>query len=162
MDSVAQAAPSTRLRDPPQLLAVGYVLILAVIWSPRATQRPLYVLAVLFIVAATWVSFDGWTAMGLRRTNFLRSLWAPAIALALAALAVLAAVRYQTLHPIGGFRLYLKSFWGYAIWSFAQQWLLQGFFLLRLIRILPVENATLRSSQPPSSPWPIYPTPSSL
>ncbi len=55
----------------------------------------------------------------------------------LASLAVFAAVRYQTLHPIGGFRLYLKNYWGYAIWSFAQQWLLQGFFLLRLVRILP-------------------------
>lgn len=136
MDSVDQVASSARLRDLLQL-AVGYLLILAVIWSPRATQRPLYILAVLFIVAATWVSFDGWTAMGLRRTNFLRSLWAPAIALLLASLAVVAAIRYQTLHPVGGFLLYLKGFWGYAIWSFAQQWLLQAFFLLRLVRILP-------------------------
>ena len=136
MDPVAHPAPSTRLRDLLQL-AVGYLLILAVIWSPRATQRPLYILAVLFLVAATWVSFDGWASMGLRRTNFLRSLWLPAIALVIASLAVVAAIRYQTLHPVGGFTRYLKSFWGYAIWSFAQQWLLQAFFLLRLLRILP-------------------------
>ena len=100
-------------------------------------QRPLYVAAVLFIVASTWMSFDGWNAMGFRWTNFLRSLWAPGLALALASVAILIAIRYQTLHPVGGFRVYLKNFWGYAIWSFAQQWLLQGFFLLRLMRILP-------------------------
>lgn len=135
MDSAGQAA-ATRPRDLLQL-AVGYVLILAVIWSPRAAQRPLYILAVLFIAATTWASFDGWTAMGLRRTNFLRSLWAPAVALALASIAVLVAIRYQTLHPVGGILLYLRNFWGYAIWSFAQQWLLQAYFLLRLVRILP-------------------------
>jgi len=136
MDSVTPAPASTRSRDLLQL-AVGYLLIMAVIWSPRAAQRPLYILAVAFIVAATWISFDGWTSMGLRATNFLRSLWAPAVALVLAAIAIVIAIRYQTLHPVGGFLLYLRNFWGYAIWSFAQQWLLQAFFLARLIRILP-------------------------
>jgi hypothetical protein len=79
--------------------------------------------------------------MGLRRTNFLRSLWVPAIAAALASLAVFAAIRYQTLHPIGGGLLYLRNFWGYAIWSLAQQWLLQAYFLLRLARLLPGERS---------------------
>jgi len=135
---IAQPQPahkSSRRRDLWQL-AVGYGLILTVIWSPRPTQRPLYILAVVFIVFATWMSFDGWSAMGLRRTNFMRTLWVPAIALAVAACAVLAAIRLRTLHPAGGFIAYLKSFWGYAIWSFAQQWLLQAFFLARFQRLL--------------------------
>jgi len=134
--SVQPANERSRRRDLWQL-AIGYLLILAVIWSPRQTQRPLYILAVLFIVFATWMSFDGWSAMGLRRANFLRSLWVPAIALLLATCTVLAAICLHTLHPVGGFTLYLKSFWGYAIWSFAQQWLLQAFFLARFRRLLP-------------------------
>jgi membrane protease YdiL (CAAX protease family) len=121
-------------------LVIGYALILAVIWSPRPMQRPLYVAAVLFIAASMWISFDGWSAMGLRRKNFLRSLWVPAIALLLAAIAVVIAIHEHTLHPVGGPALYLRSFWGYAIWSFAQQLLLQGFFLARLLRLLPAER----------------------
>jgi hypothetical protein len=52
-------------------------------------------------------------------------------------LAVAAALHEHTLHPDPAFALYVKNFWGYAIWSFAQQLLLQGFFLTRLIRLLP-------------------------
>ena len=133
---------STRRRDLFQFL-VGYLLILAVIWSPRPIQRPLYIVAVIFIAASIWVSFDSWSAMGLRRRNFLHSLWIPAIALLLAAIAVVIAIHEHTLHPVGGPALYLRSFWGYAIWSFAQQLLLQGFFLARLLRLLPTERAAV-------------------
>jgi membrane protease YdiL (CAAX protease family) len=139
MDSALTPNQHTRRGDLFQLI-VGYVLILAVIWSPRPIQRPLYIVAVVFIAAFIWISFDSWSAMGLRRKNFLRALWVPAIALLLAALAVLIAIKAQTLHPIGGFTLYLRSFWGYTIWSFAQQLLLQGFFLARLLRLLPTER----------------------
>jgi membrane protease YdiL (CAAX protease family) len=128
------APASSNIRDSWRI-AVGYVLILAVLWSPRPTQRPLYILAVLFIVADTWMSFEGWRAMGLRRTNFLRSLWVPAVALAVASLAVLAALHEQTLHPLGGPMVYVRNFWGYAMFAFAQQWLMQGFFLLRFLRL---------------------------
>ena len=130
------SAHSSRRRDLLQFLG-GYLLIMAVIWAPRACQRPLYLSAVLFIVASMWYSFEGWPALGLRRRNLLRSLWIPFVALFLAALAVLAALHEHTLHPDLAVALYLKSFWGYAIWSFAQQLLLQGFFLQRLIRLLP-------------------------
>jgi len=140
MESAPPAALPSKRRDLFQL-SVGYVLILAVIWSPRHWQRPLYILAVVFILAATWVSFDGWSAMGLRRANFLRALWVPALALALAIPAVLIAIRLDTLHPVGGPMVYIRSFWGYTIWSFAQQLLLLDFFLLRLLRILPSPRA---------------------
>lgn len=134
MASAEPARKTSNRRDLWQL-AIGYLLILAVIWSPRTTQRPLYILAVLFIVFATWMSFDGWDAMGLSWNNFVESLWVPSVALAVAACAVLVAVHMQTLHPIGGIIVYVRSFWGYAIWSFAQQWLLQAFFLARFRRL---------------------------
>ena len=41
------------------------------------------------------------------------------------------------LHPVGTIGLYVRTFWGYAIWSFAQQLLLQSFFLARFRRLLP-------------------------
>ena len=56
-------------------LAVGYGLILVVIWTPRPWQRVFYIAAILWIAAATYVSFDGWKVMGLRLGGMLRSLW---------------------------------------------------------------------------------------
>lgn len=134
MDLTPPSPASPKLLDHWHV-AVGYALILAVLWSPRVTQRPLYILAILFIAADTWITFEGWSAMGLRRTNFLRSLWVPGVAMAVAALAILTAIHEQTLHPLGGPMIYVHNFWGYAIWSFAQQWLMQGFFLLRFLRL---------------------------
>ncbi len=129
--------PTQSIRRDFLQLGTGYALILAVIWTPRPWQRPLYIAAVLFILAATWVSFESWSAMGLRTANFLRSLWIPAVALLLASVAVVLAVHLGTLHPVGPFTLYVRNFRGYAIWSFAQQWLLQVFFLGRFLRLLP-------------------------
>jgi membrane protease YdiL (CAAX protease family) len=133
--------PTPSIRRDLFQLAIGYALILAVIWSPRLWQRPLYIAAVVFILAASWISFDGWPPMGLvmdlGRANFLRSLWIPAVALLLATGAVMLAIHLVTLHPVGPVTLYVRTFWGYAIWSFAQQWLLQVFFLGRFLRLLP-------------------------
>jgi membrane protease YdiL (CAAX protease family) len=131
----ASTIASGQRRDLAQF-CVGYALILAVIWSPRPYQRPLYILAVLFIAASMWVSYEGRDAMGLRRTNLLRSLWIPALAASLAAGAIFLAMRKHTLHPVGSVSLYVKTFWGYAIWSFAQQLLMQSFFLPRLLRLM--------------------------
>jgi len=136
MTSELPGAPAARRRDLLQF-AIGYVLILAVIWTPRPWQQPLYIVAVLFIAVSMWFSSDGWNAMGFRRANFFQSLWVPGVALVAAALAIAEARHLDTLHPTGPLSLYVKNFWGYAIWSLVQQILLQGFFLLRLIRLLP-------------------------
>src|SRR5271154_6584110 len=83
-------------------VSVGYALILLVIWTPSPWQRPLYWIAAAFILAVSWRSFDGWAAMGLRRTNLLRSLWVVGVALLTAAAAVLVAMRLHTLRPWHG------------------------------------------------------------
>jgi hypothetical protein len=118
-------------------LAVGFGLILCVIWTARSGQRPFYIAAVVWIAAATWLSFDGWQTMGVRAKNFVRSLWIPAVALVAATVTVFVASRLHTLHSPHGAGAFIKSFWGYAIWSLVQQFLLQDFFLLRLMRLLP-------------------------
>jgi len=117
-------------------LITGYALILAVLWTPRPYQRALYILALLVIVAIIWRSFTTLDAMGLRTTNFLRSSWIVAAAAAVSVVSVLIAYRLHTLHAPHAARLFIKTFWGYALWSFAQQILLQDFFLHRLLRLL--------------------------
>jgi membrane protease YdiL (CAAX protease family) len=117
-------------------LSVGYGLILLVIWTPNPWQRLLYWGAAAFIIAVSWRSFDGWPAMGLRRTNLLRSLWIVGLGLLGAAVAILIASRLGTLRPWHGPIELVRRFWGYAIWAFLQQFLLQAFFLQRILRLV--------------------------
>ena len=117
-------------------LAVGYGLILLVIWTPRPWQRLLYWLPVLFIAGVMWRNFQGWPSMGMRLKNFVRASWVVGVALLIAALAVLVAMHLGTLHVPGTVLLFVKTYIGYAIWSFVQQLLLLDFFLGRLIQIV--------------------------
>jgi hypothetical protein len=127
-----------RRKDRPLLeLCVGYGLILATIWTPRPQQQWLWWISVAWIATTTWASFPGWPELGFRRGGFLRSLWVVFAALVLAASAIMVAVNLHTLrHPISA-RSWVMTFGGYTVWSFVQQFLLQGYFLFRLLRLLP-------------------------
>ena len=48
-------------------LAIAYGLILLVIWTPRPWQRMLWPVAVIFIAAVTYRSFESLKAMACRR-----------------------------------------------------------------------------------------------
>ena len=89
----------------------------------------------------TCLSFDGLKAMGLRGTNFFRSLWVVGAALALAAVAVLVAARLHTLQVPAGPILFIKTYWGYASGPSCSSFCMQCFFLLRLLRLLPAPNS---------------------
>jgi hypothetical protein len=127
--------PNRRRRDLLELFT-GYALILLVIWTPRPWQRLFYCAAALFLAAVLWMSFAGWQAMGLRVANLGRSMWVVGVALGITAIAVLVARRMGTLQHNGGLVPFVRRYWGYAIWAFAQQVLLQDFFLARLLRLM--------------------------
>lgn len=127
-------------------LCVGYGLILLVIWTPRPWQRLLYLAALAWILLATVLSFDGWATTGLRPSRPGRSLWTVVLALLLAAGAIFFAFRFQTLHSPHSTSLFIKAFWGYAVWSLVQQFLLQCFVLLRLLRILPTQRSAVAAA----------------
>jgi membrane protease YdiL (CAAX protease family) len=122
-------------------LAVAYGLILLVLWTPRPWQKLLWWVAAVSVAAIASSSFEGLKAMGLRRENFFRSLWVAILALLVSAVAVALAVRLHTLRLPGSPTLFIKTYAGYAIWAFVQQFLMQCFFLSRLLRLLP--NAKL-------------------
>ena len=117
-------------------LAIGYGLILFVIWAPNPWQRWFYWASLVWIVLVTAVSLDGSRAMGLQLSGFWHSLWVVGVALLTAVAAIMLAGRLDTLHQPHGFVPYIKRFWGYSLWAFAQQFLLQDFVLLRLLRLL--------------------------
>lgn len=118
-------------------LCIGYGLILATIWAPRPYQQWLWWIASSWIVFTTIASFPGWEAMGFRRGGFFSSLWVVFAAAIVAAGAVITAIHLDTLrHPISA-RGWIMTFGGYTVWSFVQQFLLQGYFLFRFLRLLP-------------------------
>jgi hypothetical protein len=118
-------------------IAIAYALILMVIWTPRPWQSRLWWVAVAGILAILCVSFDGLAAMGLRGRGFWRSLWIAGAALAVAAVAMLAAARMHTLRLPDGPLAFLATYCAYSLWSGVQQFLLQSFFLLRFLRLIP-------------------------
>ncbi|HLY43636.1 MAG TPA: CPBP family intramembrane glutamic endopeptidase [Terracidiphilus sp.] len=118
-------------------LTVGYGLVMAVIWTPRPIQRWLYWAAIGWFLTALIMSFPGWKAMGCCIAGFWRSLWVVGVAVVMSLAAIVVAVNLHTLHRPDGPFDWLRSYGGYAVWAFLQQLLLQGYFLLRLLRIVP-------------------------
>jgi len=135
-DAEIPVAEGRRRRDLLEL-SIGYGLILVALWTPRPWQILPSLSALAWIVLVTVLSFDGWRAMGLRVSGFLRSVWVIGVALLLAAAAVALAVKLQTLHLPGGPTMVVRRYWAYTIWAFLQQLILLDFVLLRLLRLLP-------------------------
>ena len=122
-------------------LAVAYVLILLVIWTPNPWQRILYIATVLVLALILALSFQSRDKLGLRRTNLTRSLWIAVAALILAAIVIVLAIHYHTLHAPPTIGRFIARYWGYALWAFVQQILLQDVFLRRLLILIPSPRA---------------------
>jgi len=127
-------------------LVGGYGLILLVLWVPRTEQRPIYIAAIVWIVIATCISFDGLRTMGLRVSRPLRSAWIVPATIALAACAIGVASALGTLSLPRTCTLFVQRYWGYAIWAAVQQFLLQDFVLLRLLRVLSAKHAAIAAA----------------
>jgi len=118
-------------------IGIAYALIETVEWTPRPWQRGLWLVAALGITFILWRSFDGWAAMGFRTANLWRSAWIIAAAVALSSVAMQISARAHALLMVDGFWVFPETYGAYAIWSAVQQILLQGFFLLRMLRVMP-------------------------
>lgn len=128
--------PASRIRDLIELI-LGYGAIVGVIWTPEHLQRILspFVLALtLSVVLAQGKNRD---ELGLGWRGLIPSLWILPAAVALAALSVFIAAKIGTLHP-----LYKGDFAhvsGYVLWTIYQQFLLQDYFMDRLLRLVSSE-----------------------
>jgi hypothetical protein len=117
-------------------LAVGYGLILAVVWTKGLLQIVLFWASMVWIMLTSGLSGVNWRQMGLGLTGLRRSVWVPVAALALAAAAMAVAARLHTLHAPSGPSAFARRFWFYCISALMQQFLLQDFVLLRMLRIV--------------------------
>jgi len=129
-------AARSKLRDLIEI-AIAYGLILTVIWTPRPWQQLFWWVALVAVLTMVGLSFESLSAMGLHAANFYRSLWVVGLALGLSGVAILFAAGMHTLRVPDSPILFVQSFGGYAIWACVQQFLLQCFFLSRLLRLIP-------------------------
>ncbi|MBV8115582.1 MAG: CPBP family intramembrane metalloprotease [Silvibacterium sp.] len=125
---------SERRRDLVEIV-LGYTAILVVIWTPNPLQRILYLVACALIVTIVALRRPNLESLGLDGRNLWASLWVIGAALLLGAISIFIAGRLHTLHPLHGQAPIFSHIWGYLVWSVMQQFLLQGFFLSRLLRI---------------------------
>ena len=124
-------------------LTVGYALILAAVWTPLHVQRIIFWLAFSWIMSTTLLARNDRDDLGLGFSGWHRSLWVVGIAFTLAGLDLLISFWYSALHPLYGPVPMGRHMWGYVIWAFMQQFVLQDFFLLRLIRVLPSRTSAV-------------------
>jgi hypothetical protein len=79
--------------------------------------------------------------LGLGARDFVRSLWILPAAAGLAALSIFAAAKIGTLHPL--YKADFVHISGYVLWTVYQQFLLQDYFMDRLLRLVSSETAAV-------------------
>jgi hypothetical protein len=126
----------SRTRDLVELI-LGYGAIVGVIWTPEHLQRilsPLVLVLTLLVVLARRQSRD---ELGMGWRGLIPSLWILPAAIALTVLSMFVAARIGTLHPL--YKADFAHVSGYVLWTVYQQFLLQDYFMARLLRLLSSE-----------------------
>jgi len=128
----------SRARDLAEL-TLGYGVIVGVIWTPEHLQRifsPIVLALTLLVVLSRRQSGD---ELGLGWRGLIPSLWILPAAIALAALSIFVAAKIGTLHPL--YKGDFAHISGYVLWTVYQQFLLQDYFMARMLRLVSSEPA---------------------
>jgi hypothetical protein len=121
----------SRTRDLTELV-LGYALIVGIIWSPEHLQRILSPIAFVLTLLVVLVRGKSHNELGLGWRGFVSSLWIMPAAFALSAASMFLAAKVGTLHPL--YKGDLQHITGYVLWTIYQQFLLQDFFMDRVLR----------------------------
>jgi membrane protease YdiL (CAAX protease family) len=116
-------------------LLVGYLLILVVIWTPNPVQRIFFWIAFAWIIGTTLLARHAEQELGFDLRRIRHSLWIVVAVFIACALVVQIAENLHLLHPLFGPKPLQVHLWGYLVWALMQQFILQDYFLLRLLRI---------------------------
>jgi hypothetical protein len=128
--------PPSRARDLLELI-VGYSAIVGIIWTPEHLQRILSPIALALTLGVVLVRRPSRNDLGVGWRGLIPSLWILPVAIALAVVSAFVAAKIGTLHP-----LYKGDFMhisGYVLWTIYQQFLLQDYFMDRLLRLISTE-----------------------
>ncbi len=116
-------------------LTIGYTLVLATVWTPNPAQRVLYWSAFAWIGLTGWLSRDRSRPIGLGLQGLRRSWWIVPSATALFFLGIGTAARVHSLHKLYGPLPFWVHLLEYSLWALMQQYILQVYVLLRLLRL---------------------------
>jgi Type II CAAX prenyl endopeptidase Rce1-like len=130
----------SRTRDLVELI-FGYSMIVGIIWTPERLQRVLSPVALLLTLLVVLAHRHNRDELGLGARDFVRSLWILPAAAGLAALSIFAAAKIGTLHPL--YKADFAHISGYVLWTIYQQFLLQDYFMDRLLRLVSSEAAAV-------------------
>jgi hypothetical protein len=123
----------SRARDLTELI-LGYGLIVGIIWTPEHLQRFLSPIALLFTLSVVLARRQSREDLGLGWRGLIPSLWILPAAVALAGLSIFAAAKVGTLHPL--YKPDVAHISGYVLWTIYQQFLLQDYFMDRILRMV--------------------------
>jgi hypothetical protein len=132
--------PPSRTRDLVELI-FGYSMIVGIIWTPERWQRALSPVALVLTLLVVLAHRHNRDELGLGARDFVRSLWILPAAAGLAALSIFAAAKIGTLHPL--YKADFAHISGYVLWTIYQQFLLQDYFMDRLLRLVSSEAAAV-------------------
>jgi hypothetical protein len=130
----------SRTRDLVELI-FGYSMIVGIIWTPERLQRVLSPVALVLTLLVVLAHRHNRDELGLGARDFVRSLWILPAAAGLAALSIFAAAKIGTLHPL--YKADFAHISGYVLWTIYQQFLLQDYFMDRLLRLVSGEAAAV-------------------
>ena len=130
----------SRARDGIELI-LGYGLIVGIIWTPEHLQRLLSPIALVLTLSVVLARGQSRDELGLGARGLIPSLWILPAAIALTALSLFVAAKLGSLHPL--YKADFAHISGYVLWTIYQQFLLQDYFMDRLLRLLSNESAAL-------------------
>lgn len=146
-ETPASANWITKVRSRDFLEVTGtFTLILLALWTPNPVRSIVGWVAFLWIVLATLRSGQNSATLGVRLAGLRQSLWVACTALASAAVVVWIGWHMHTLNAVFHGLPAWSGFWAYMFWALVQQFILQGFFLLRLLRLLPTKTAAVAAA----------------
>jgi hypothetical protein len=123
-----------------------FVLIMAYIWELRFRYHSSWTIILAFILLSHLFHHEGAETLGFRTRNFRKCLDEFLPALVFLALTFLAAgILLQTTRRIR-FGDACLAWTAYLPWGTLQQYLLNGYFLNRLVRVMPIRSAPLASA----------------
>jgi hypothetical protein len=133
-------AQPSRSRDLIELI-LGYGTIVGIIWTPEPLQRILSPIALVLTLVVVLARRQGHEELGLGRRGLVSSLWILPAAIVLAALSIFVAAKIGTLHPL--YKGDFAHISGYVLWTIYQQFLLQDYFMDRLLRLVSSKDAAV-------------------
>ncbi len=122
-------------------LIFGYGLILFVLWTPEVPQRILSPVALVVTLTIELARRPSPESLGLGRSGLAPSFWILPVSVLVVIAGLAVALEIGTLHPL--YKADFMHISGYILWTVYQQFLLNDYFMPRLVRLLKHEGAAV-------------------